>query len=1241
MKKMKTKTTLIVASAFLWLSSAMAQAPCATNLNGFVAYKNVGGTGAYQLRNGFEEKASQTYNYSGPGRISSVRISGSHTGSGGWFDGVPLKIGIYNVDGSGKPTTLITSANHTWYVFPDNGNGYMDVTFPGGVSVSNRFAVSVEIRNGVFPYGSNFNLQYTGNGEGGLQDLASLAGTSTGGNWASAKNSFSKDGDFYIVPNMEHLNNPMFTTNSSCYSVGGLVTYSNTTQMTTDSMFNKIGIPSYVTANKFYTWNFGDGSPVSNLMNPTHTYTAGGVYVTTLTTKIEGWAGFLCSRTYSNTVSVGLSVNSSAIANVLCNGASTGSFTAVGQFGAPTYSYKINGGSWQGSPNFTGLIAGTYNLYVKDSKGCTSSSIVTISQPSGISFSSVVTTNATCGSSTGAIAVSATGGVAPLTYKLDAGTFGSVSTYTALSAGPHTIQVKDANGCTTSTLVTINSNSGPTLLFPNITSVSCFGGNDGSITLSSFGGTGLIQYSIDGGVTFQTSGTFTSVVAGAYTCVVKDNAGCTNHWHVTVNQGPALSLSASSIPVLCNGASNGIINVTSAGGTGVHNYSINGITYQSGLSFAGLPAGTYTVYVKDVTSCVKTQTVTVIQPTALLASLTTVSASCNGYENGSITAIATGGNGGYSYSIGDGYTSSATFTNLPAGIYNVTVKDVNDCSFTSSISVTQPAVISTLVNTTNATCTFTNGTLMVVASGGSGSGYQYSMDGVTFFGIGSFTSLPAGTHNVLVKDGTGCSTYTSGVIISAGGPTVTASTSQNITCYGGIDGAITISGVIGGTGLIQYSKDGVSFQTSNVLTGLYAGVYIVQVKDANGCIATTTHTLTQPSAFLIAPFTSSVSCYGGATGSATISASGGAGFLAYSLNGGATYQSGTVFSGLTAGSYNVIVKDAANCTAAWAFTVNQATQIIPSASVLNVLCYGANNGVINASATGGTSPYQFSNGGTVYTPSGSFISLAGNTNYIIYVKDANNCVVSQLTSVSSPAQVVITPVVTNVTCAGGNNGAISLGIVGGVSPYVIDWSNGGTNSSIVNLTAGSYSVNVTDFNGCSSNLFFTITQPSAPIVVNGLVTSASSGSSGNGAIDITVTGGSAPYTYAWSNGATTQDLTGVNPGAYMVIITDANGCTLSSTFNVGNVTGLVNVQVTTSEVKVYPNPANEYTTIEATGYRIEKVELVNLLGQTVFASEVNDSAIRINTTDLLNGTYFAKIYFSNNNTITKKVTISK
>jgi len=158
---------------------------------------------------------------------------------------------------------------------------------------------------------------------------------------------------------------------------------------------------------------------------------------------------------------------------------------------------------------------------------------------------------------------------------------------------------------------------------PNINNVSCFGGNDGSITLTSFGGTGSVQYSINGGITYQSIGIFTGVTAGSYTCVVKDNAGCTNHTHINVYEGPSLVLTTSAIPALCNGASNGQINVSSTGGTGTRNYSLNGTTYQSGSNFSGLAAGIYTVYVKDVTSCVITQTVAVTAPSALTASLST------------------------------------------------------------------------------------------------------------------------------------------------------------------------------------------------------------------------------------------------------------------------------------------------------------------------------------------------------------------------------------------------------------------------------------------------------------------------------------------------------------------------------------------------------------------------------------------------------------------------------------------
>ncbi len=1244
---MKTKITLIAASSCLWLGNMLGQAPsvvptslCNNDLNGYVNYKNtIIGTGAYQLQNGFEEKASQTYNYSGPGKIISVRVSGSYPGGGGSLSGVSLKIAVYNVDASGKPTTQITSRNEIWWSHPSNSLGYMDITFPGGVTVNNRFAVSVEVTND-FPHGNAFSLKYTGNGEGRGQDLASLAGTSTGNNWASAKNSFSKDGDFYIVPNMAHTNTPSFTTNSTCYSINDVVSFTNATQMTKDSMFNKIGLVNYSGSNKFYIWNFGDGSAVSNLMNPTHTYTAGGVYTTTLTTTIEGWAGN-CTRTYMSSVSVGLAVNSTAITNVNCNGGNNGSFTAIGQFGAAPYSYSLNGTSWQSGTGFSNLTAGSYTLHIKDSKGCTNTSLVNISQPSGISINSILTTNASCGTSTGAFTSSVTGGVAPLSYKLDLGTYGSIGNYTNLSAGPHLFTIKDANGCTTSTVVLINSLTGPTLLLPNITNVSCNSGNDGSISLSSFGGTGLIQYSIDGGTTFQVSGLFTNVAAGSYTCVVKDNAGCSNHMHVTISQGPLLSIGLSSLQTLCNGSSDGQINATSTGGTGVRNYSLDGITYQSGSNFSGLSAGTYTVFVKDITSCIKTQTVLVNQPAILTASLNTISASCFGNENGSISVTANGGNGGYFYGINGGeFSDNSSFANLPAGTYTVFVEDANMCTFSSIISVNQPAQITSIVNTTNATCGSNNGIIQVLGAGGSGSGYQYSIDGISFVSSGVFSSQSPGTIFVVIQDGSGCSRTVSGVVISAGGPTVTASSSQNVSCNSGNDGTITINSVVGGTGILNYSIDGITFQTSNMLTNLTAGTYFVQVKDANSCIATMSVTLSQPNAFLIAPIASSVSCHGSATASATIAASGGAGFLAYSLNGGFSYQSGTVFNGLAAGVYTVTVKDAANCTGTSLFTIAEPRQINVTIGALNATCYGSHNGAINVSASGGVSPFLFGINGSAYSTVNTFTNLAGNNTYTVFVKDGNNCIVTTSQVITEPTLLTISPLVSNVSCAGGNNGIINLNVTGGINPYYYQWSNGVTSSSNTNLTAGSYSVTVYDYNGCSGIKTFTLTQPLTPLIVNGVVLDATSSSSTNGSIDVTMNGGTSPYAYTWSNGATTEDVSGLNPGSYMVTITDSKGCTTSNTFIVGISTGIANIQITTSDVKIYPNPANDYATIEAVGYKIDKIELVNLLGQTIFIAEVNASIYRFSTTDMINGTYFVKIS-SNGSSLTKKLNISK
>ena len=1226
---------MLTTGLLLWYGNALAQYSCPSDPNGFVASKNVGSTSSYQLKSGFEERAAQTYKYNGSGKVQSVRVYGTHQTP--YFSGVPLKVSVTNVDASGKPTTTIASTQHVWWSYPDNNNGYIQLNFPGGVSVSNDFALTVELLNAP-PFGTTFNLKYTGNGEGLGQDLASLSGTSTGNNWTSAMTSFGSNGDFYIIPTMSNNNAPTFELASECLAVNGSVAMVNTTVLTTDSMFNKIGATNYAGPHFLYTWDFGDGTALSHVANPSHAYALGGSYTISLTTKIEGW-GSLCTQTFTKQVSVGLTATATAVTNVTCNGAANGSVLGVAQFGASPYQYNLNNGPWLSTAAFSNLSPGAYTLNVKDQKGCLSAATFNITQPLGIAFNNILTTNSACGLANGAFTCLATGGVGTLQYKINAGAYQSTGTFNALAAGAYALTVKDANACTNTTNVVINANAAPVLSAPNVNHVSCFNGNDGSISLASTGGTGAVQYSINNGTTFQSGSLFTGLSAGSYTCVVKDNAGCTSFAVATITQGTALSMQLTTGTISCFGGNNGSIQIASFGGTGTHIYSLNGVNYQSLPVFTGLYAGNYTVYVKDVTGCVKTGLASVAQPTQLVNALTPLAATCNGASTGALSAVVTGGTPAYLYSLdGISYQTASSFTNLPADTFLLRVKDANNCLLSTSFIITQPTLITATVTTTNATCLTSNGSIMAMATGGSGTGYQYSLDGSTFSSTGLFNNLAAGTYFIVLRDANLCQNMVSGVITSAGGPNIGNLSAQNVSCFGGQDGAISVQNVTGGTGALLYSKNGVNFQANPAFTGLSAGVYIMYVKDANGCLDTMAKTILQPNAFVVQTNVSNILCHGAGTGAVQVLASGGAGFFAYSLNNGLNYQSGANFPNLYAGTYTVLIKDAANCVAAHVFTITEPSPIQIHTSSLNVTCYGANDGVINVTASGGVSPYLYSLNALPFTSANNFDSLPGDLIYEVHVRDSNNCLVTAYRFINEPSLIQVAYAQTNVSCFGGNNGALSLNVTGGVAPYTFLWSDQSEAAHISNLSAGPVSVQVTDLNGCNGQMDFVITAPTSPLVVNATITNASSLSALDGAIDLTTTGGTAPYTYMWSTNATTADLSDIGVGVYLITITDNNGCSLATTFQINSTAGLETQAL--SAWKLYPNPAHEWVSLDFTGTAVESFEIIDLMGKTVWKQNVATEKVQIELTDFTAGTYFVKAQIGTEMEM-KKLTVIK
>jgi hypothetical protein len=256
----------------------------------------------------------------------------------------------------------------------------------------------------------------------------------------------------------------------------------------------------------------------------------------------------------------------------------------------------------------------------------------------------------------------------------------------------------------------------------------------------------------------------------------------------------------------------------------------------SSTTFTGLPSGTYPATISDAKSCAGSAAgVLVAQPAAVTASETTTPTSCNGGSDGTVTVNVSGGTSPYSVTVNGvthtGVTSSTTFTGLPTGTYSATISDAHSCPGSAAgVLVGQPSAITSSASGTNPDCSDGTGTITVTASGGTGT-LTYSKDGTTFQTSNVFTGLVPGNYTITVKDANGCTRTTNQVTIVAPPP---LELGIGEVCTNGSLGSITVT-ASGGTGTLTYSKDGTTFQTSNVFTGLTAGDYTITVKDANGC----------------------------------------------------------------------------------------------------------------------------------------------------------------------------------------------------------------------------------------------------------------------------------------------------------------------------------------------------------------------------------------------------------------------
>ncbi|MBI4931612.1 MAG: T9SS type A sorting domain-containing protein [Bacteroidetes bacterium] len=877
------------------------------------------------------------------------------------------------------------------------------------------------------------------------------------------------------------------------------------------------------------TLNASGGTlPYAYTWNPTGQTTATATGLAAGNYTVTGTDANGCVQAHAAVITTtgGTTVTISSQTNVLCNGGNNGSAAATVTGGTPAYTYawSPSGGTTSAA---TGLTAGNYTVTVTDANSCSGTTTVTITEPTAIT-TTISTTNTACGSNTGTATINVSGGVPSYTYSWTSSPVQTTTTATGLGVGTYTVLITDANGCTQTAAGTVNTINGPTVTISSQTNVSCFGGNNGSATSSATGGTLPYTY---GWTTspFQFTPTATGMTAGTYTAVISDAVGCTGTSVVTITQPAAITATVVTTNTTC-GNNNGTATVNASGGVPSYTYSWSTTPVQTTSTATGMPAGGYIVTITDANGCMQTAAGTVNStstPTVSVSSQTNVS--CNGTCDGTVIPIASGGTSPYTY-------SPFPLTNLCAGTYTITVADANGCTNTTTVSITQPTAITASTTTTGTACGSNTGTATVNASGGTGSfTYAWVPGGQN---TQTATGLAAGTYTVTVTDANGCTQTAIATVSSTNGPNSFISSSTNVTCNGGNDGSAT-SSATGGTLPYTYNWSP-SGGTNASATGLSAGTYSVTIADANGCTSVTTATISEPAALTTSVTTTNGTC-GSTTGSACVAVSGGTAPYTYSWS--PVPGSTSCVTGLAAGTYTIAVTDASGCTQTATATIIVANApVVTIASQTNVSCNGGNDGTATSSVSGGTSPYTYS-WSTV--PAQTTVTATGLSagNYIVTVTDASGCTSQSSTTIIQPNGMTVSISSSSATC-GNNDGSATASVSNGAAPYSYNWSSGQTTATANSLSAGSYTVTITDANGCTKTATAMIVNSNGPTAFISAQTNTSCNGVSDGTATATATGATPPYIYVWntSPAQTGATATGLSAGQYTVTVSDAVGC---------------------------------------------------------------------------------------------------
>jgi len=849
---------------------------------------------------------------------------------------------------------------------------------------------------------------------------------------------------------------------------------------------------------------------------------------------------------------------------VKCYGGKDGGIDLSPSGGKVTYSYMWDNGTT--TEDRVNLFPGTYIVTVTDAAGCVISETITIGEPdTSMYVQSAIIDNPCFGDQLGQINLLVQGGTPILpdsTYQY-AWNHGQMNdSIIDLGAGSYTVTITDYNLCTRIDTFIVNEPDQIVLSMTNV-GAAC-GLSNGSATVSPTGGTTPYSYNWSNAGTDQTVIDLTGNLY--YSVTVTDANACSQNAVTYVeDEGNPTVFIQSIVNVNCNGGNNGEAIAFSAGGTPPYSFSWS--SGDSGASISGLEAGDYVVSVSDANGCENTFDFTVNEPDSLYALLNVVGAGCYGDSSGTASLYITNEGAGvpYTYEWSTGETT-AQIGNLPAGSYAATITDAHGCVFeTYTTVVPQPdAPLSISYVSTDLTCNSSqDGEIDLTVNGGTpfvNSSYNY------YWSYGAFTedidSLIAGKYYVTVADSVGCSVRDS-IVITEPDPIDIQFLTTASNC-GFEDGVATLQNITGGTS--PYNWDWSNSQSNDtVANALGTGIHYITVTDIQGCFAEFEIYIGTQGTNYVNIVPSPILC-NGEFGGATANMPDGIEPFTYEWTDstGAVIQtsaSGTIDS-LFSGEYSVFVIDSIGCTGENSFILGDEPPLLRvNITPSNVSCNNDTDGKIRIVGMGGTPFYDISvidiNNVVLYSSydvtSDTVTDLAPGT-YDVVVIDANGCRRTTNASIGEPMSIVPYYNVTDVLCYDGNDGIIQAEPEGGNGGWSYNWSDGQQNQAAINLSAGSYSVTITDIKGCDTTITVNITQPDL-IAITDSVGKTSCRDQVDGWILANATGGVGGYTFNWSDGQNANLAENLSIGEYYLTVTDANMCPMYDTVEVDYMPG--------------------------------------------------------------------------------------